>query len=220
MKRVMILVEGQTEESIVRDVLAPHLQTHGLWAIPTILNTKRTKRGPSFKGGVSSYQRAKNDVERLLKDTNAALVTTMIDFYALPKDFPGWKNMPVVGAAARVEHLESAWRSDVNHPRFDPHFVLHETEALIFSEPEACELSVPDPEVREALSRIRRQFSSPEDIDEGPETAPSKRILRIMPTYKKVSLGPLAIEEIGLDVVRSQCPHFDGWLRRLEALAG
>jgi len=220
MKRVLILVEGQTEEAIVNDVLQPHLTAHGVWPIPKVLITKRTKSGPDFKGGITSYQRAKNDVERLLEDTNAALVTTMIDFYALPKDFPGWEGVPVHGPMARVKHLEAAWRSDVDHPRFEPCFILHETEALIFSEPMSCEIVFPDPTTRQALAIIRSGFSSPEDIDEGPATAPSKRILQVVPDYRKVLMGPLAIEEIGLDRIRSQCPHFDGWLRRLESLGG
>lgn len=218
MKRVLVLVEGQTEEGLVNEVLRPRLATCGIWLIPKILITKRTKSGPDFKGGVTSYQRAKNDVTRLLNDSNAALVTTLIDFYALPPDFPGWKDVPARVPRARVEHMEAAWQRDVDHPRFDPHLVLHETEALIFSEPMACEIAFPDLGSRELLAAIGRSFASPEDIDEGPTTAPSKRILAVVPGYRKVSMGPMAIEEAGLDVIRSRCPHFDAWLRRLEAL--
>lgn len=218
MTRILVLVEGQTEEGLVNEVLRPRLTQRGIWLVAKILTTKRTKSGPHFKGGVTSYQRTKNDVTRLLGDTNAALVTTLIDFYALPRDFPGWQDVPATGSRARVEHIEAAWRADVGHPRFDPHLVLHELEALIFSKPLACELVFPDSRSREALAAIGRGFASPEDIDEGPTTAPSKRILAVVPEYRKVSMGPLAIEEIGLDVVRSCCPHFDAWLRRIESL--
>lgn len=218
MKRVLVLVEGQTEEGLVNEVLRPFLATRGIWLIAKILTTKRIKSGPNFKGGVTSYQRAKNDVTRLLEDTNAALVTTLIDFYALPRDFPGWQDIPIGAPRVRVEHMEAAWRCDVDDPRFDPHLVLHEVEALIFSAPMACELAFPDLRSRETLAAIGRCFTSPEDIDEGPATAPSKRILAVEPGYRKVSMGPVAIEEVGLDVIRSRCPHFDAWLRRLEAL--
>ena len=64
MKRVLVLVEGQTEEGFINEVLRPHLAPRRIWLIPTILTTKRTKSGPYFKGGVTSYQRAKNDVVR------------------------------------------------------------------------------------------------------------------------------------------------------------
>lgn len=217
MKRVLMLVEGQTEEALVNAVLRPHLEARGIWPIAKVVTTKRTKRGPDFKGGIDTYQRVKNEVERLLEDSSAAMVTTMIDFYALPKDFPGWEDVPASGPRARVEHLEAAWRRDVDHPRFDPYCMLHETEALIFSAPMSCELVFPELKSRRTLDDIRRAFSSPEDIDEGPATAPSKRILGVVPDYQKVTMGPLAIEEIGLVQIRSQCPHFDGWLKRLES---
>lgn len=218
MNRVLVLVEGQTEEAVVEQVLRPYLEGHGIWLIPTLLRTKRTKMGPDFKGGITSYSRASNDLSRLLMDRDAALVTTMIDLYALPKDFPGWKDVPPIGGRARATHLETAWKTAVGHPRFDPHLMLHETEALIFSDPMACDLVFPDPSHRRALSDVREVFTSPEDIDEGPDTAPSKRILGVDPTYQKVSFGPLAIEQIGLAKIRSECPHFDQWLRRIEAV--
>jgi hypothetical protein len=218
MSKVLILVEGQTEKEVVLRVLAPHLAHHGVWAQPKVLTTKRVRSGPDYKGGVSSYALVRDDIDRLLRDTSAAVVTTIIDFYGLPRDFPGWKDAPHAGSTARVAHVEAAWRNDVNHVRFEPHLVLHETEALIFSDPMACELAFPELRSREALATIRRGFRSPEDIDEGPATAPSKRLIEVLPDFDKVVLGPLAIEEIGLEVIRSHCPHFDGWLRRLEAL--
>jgi hypothetical protein len=218
MRKVLILVEGQTEKELVTRVLAPHLSRRDVWAQPKVLTTKRVRSGPDYKGGVSSYALVKDDIDRLLKDTSAAIVTTMIDFYGLPRDFPGWSDAPRARPVARVAHVEAAWRKNVAHARFEPHLVLHETEAFIFSDPMACEVAFPNVRSREALASIGRAFVSPEDIDEGPATAPSKRIIEVLPDFDKVVLGPLAVEEIGLEVVRSRCPHFDGWLRRLEAL--
>jgi hypothetical protein len=216
--KVLILVEGPTEREVVSRVLAPHFARQDIWLRPKILTTKWVRSGPDFKGGIIPYGPVKDQVDRLLRDSSATVVTTMFDFYGLRRDFPGWEDVPAVGPEARALHLETAFRLDVNHPRFDPHLMLHETEALIFSNPMACEMAFPSWRAREALARIRGRFPSPEDIDEGPTTAPSKRILGVLPDYDKVLLGPLAIEEIGLEVIRSQCPHFDGWLRRLEAL--
>ena len=78
MKRVLVLVEGQTEETFVRDVLAPHLLDRNVALIPKILVTKRVKSGGHFKGGVTSYDKVKGDVQRLLADTHAERVTTML----------------------------------------------------------------------------------------------------------------------------------------------
>ena len=51
-----------------------------------------------------------------------------------------------------------------------------------------------------------------------PQTAPSKRIESLVPGYKKPVLGTLAVLEIGLEAIRSECPHFRGWLERLEGI--
>jgi hypothetical protein len=55
MGKVLILVEGQTEEKFVKEVLNPHLNNYGKYLIPTLLRTKIVKSGPNFKGGITSY---------------------------------------------------------------------------------------------------------------------------------------------------------------------
>ncbi|HJU04980.1 MAG TPA: hypothetical protein VJ692_07475, partial [Nitrospiraceae bacterium] len=39
------------------------------------------KRGPHFKGGITDFRKVEDDLRRLLGDTDAALITTMIDYY-------------------------------------------------------------------------------------------------------------------------------------------
>lgn len=89
MKKVLILVEGQSEETFVKRVLSPHLLNLEVLIVPTIISTKRVKSGPSFKGGIPSYAKVRKELKRLLGDSSAALVTTMVDFYGLPGSFPG-----------------------------------------------------------------------------------------------------------------------------------
>jgi hypothetical protein len=72
MKKIIILVEGQTEETFVRDVLDPHLHAFEKVLVPTLLVTKRVKSGPNFKGGVMSWVKVENDLRRLLRDKSAA----------------------------------------------------------------------------------------------------------------------------------------------------
>jgi len=74
-------------------------------------------------------------------------------------------------------------------------------------------------EKRDAFIAERVEAGAPEDINETPEGAPSKRILRIFPGYRKLLHGPTIAERIGLKTIREQCPHFDDWLTRLEAYA-
>jgi len=93
-KRVLILVEGQTEERFVKDVLGPAFFHQELFFHVTILVTQRVKDGPNFKGGVTNFAKCKNDARRLLNSAGGALVTTMLDYYGLPLDFPGWTRVP------------------------------------------------------------------------------------------------------------------------------
>jgi len=58
-------------------------------------------------------------------------------------------------------------------------------------------------------------------IDDGAHTAPSKRIIAVLPDYEgaKPVIGPQVAALIGLDTIRAKCPHFAAWLSRLEQLA-
>jgi len=89
MKRVLVLVEGQTEERFVKGQLQPHLWPMGVDPQPKIATTKRVKTGPDFKGGVITFSQAENDLRRLLNDSGASSVTTLLDFYGFPRDFNG-----------------------------------------------------------------------------------------------------------------------------------
>ncbi|HYM59599.1 MAG TPA: DUF4276 family protein, partial [Thermoanaerobaculia bacterium] len=137
-KRALILVEGQTEERFVKDVLAPAFWPRGLFFVPTLLVTKRVKSGPNFKGGVTSFARFQNDTRRLLNSSGGALVTTLLDYYGLPSDFPGMKTRPNGTPQQRVSHVEQAIRQHFGSPHhFIPFLALHEFEAWLFASPDA-----------------------------------------------------------------------------------
>ena len=219
MKRVLILVEGQTEETFVRDVMAPHLLARNVAPVPKLLVTKRVKSGGHFKGGVVSYAQVKGDLHRLLADTGAERITTMLDYYGLPDDFPGLADRPSGSCHQRVEHVERAFQLDLAHPRFLPYLALHEFEALLFTDPARCAWVFSDaPGTIKGMQAIRASVASPEEINEGPETAPSKRLLKLFPRYQKTVHGPLATEAQGLTSLRAACPHFNRWVSALESL--
>ena len=113
MKRVLVLVEGQTEERFVKDVLCPHLWARGVDATPKVATTKHVKRGPDFKGGITDYQKVENDLRRLLGDSDAVSVTTFIDYYGLPADFPGMSNRPTGSPLERARHVEAKWEQKI-----------------------------------------------------------------------------------------------------------
>lgn len=220
-KRVLILVEGQTEERFVKSVLAPNFYDRQLFFFPTILVTKRVKDGPSFKGGVTNFAKFKNDAERLLNSAGAALVTTMLDYYRLPADFPGMDSRPQYGTALqRVTHVEAAVAGHFGSlPRFVPFLALHEFEAWLFSSPIELPRALYESGKEAEFQAIRNSVKTPEEINERPEFAPSKRIEAMFPAYKKTLHGPTTAARIGLEQIRKECPHFNEWMTKLEAFA-
>jgi len=220
MKRILVSVEGQTEETFVRDVLGPQLLPRQVILQPVLVSTSRQRSGSKFKGGLVSYQQVNREINQLLGDTNAVFVTTFYDLYHLPTDFPGYAARPAGSGQAKAIHLEQALVDAIGSPRFRPYLQVHEFEAFLFVNPEQTAALFPGLDKSDALRKIRQGFSTPEDINDDPNSAPSKRILSLYPQYNKPLDGPLAVLDTGLDALRSECPHFRQWLEWLESLAG
>ncbi len=98
-----------------------------------------------------------------------------------------------------------------------PYVQMHEFEGLLFSDVDAFENLFHHGPVA-GLRLIRNQFRTPEEINDNKNTAPSKRIEKLIKSYRKRLHGPLLAETIGLERMRQECPRFDAWLRRLESL--
>lgn len=219
MKKVLFLVEGQSEEIVVRDILGPHFLGFDIHLQAVLVKTKREKAGTAFKGGIVSFEKIRHDLKLLLHDTSAAAVTTFIDYYGLPDDFPGLADRPSGTAHARIAHVEAAFGREISHKRFIPHLTLHELESWLYVEPTMAAWVFSDAAVAAQLTMIRDQCGGAEMVNDGAQTAPSKRILAISADYSKTVAGPQAIEAIGLRRIRNACKHADDWLNRLEALA-
>jgi hypothetical protein len=220
-KRVLILVEGQTEERFVKDILGPAFWSKELFFHPTILVTKRVKDGPDFKGGVTNFAKFRNDTQRLLDSSGGALVTTMLDYYRLPPDFPGMDSRPQLGTPAqRVTHVEaSIFQYFGGLPTFLPFLALHEFEAWLFSSPTELPKVMTEPQKQPQFAAIRASVNTPEEINERPEFSPSKRIETLFPAYKKTLHGPTTAARIGLEKIRAECRHLHDWLCQLETYA-
>ena len=220
--RLHILVEGRTEQTFVRRVLGPHLCRIG-WqeASATQLVTRR-ERSRQWKGGVSRYARVKGDVEARLREHGSDVcVTTMIDLYALPPDFPAMAaHRPDADPYRRVAALQAAFAADIADPRFVPYLQLHEFEALVLSDlPQLADLfELGAATLTPLQAAVRANGDNPELVDDGPSTSPSKRIIAAVPQYggDKASVGPLLAEAIGLETLRQRCRHFGEWLTKLE----
>jgi len=225
MLRLLVHVEGQTEETFVNDVLRDHLTRCGYDVVGARLVGNRRLR--CNRGGIRTWEAVRTDILRHLKEDTGAVATTMVDYYALPHSWPGRAEAPSKNSTSeKAVHVESALLADIvgaMGPRFDPRrfiplVMMHEFEALLFSDPDRFAQAVGRADLAQDFRDIRDDFESPEDINDSAETAPSKRIEALFPRYEKPLFGVVAALEIGLPTIRQQCPHFNEWLERLEAL--
>jgi hypothetical protein len=219
-RHLHILCEGQTEEGIVRDVISPYYEAADVRVTKSIFTTKRPAGGPAFKGGFSSWAKVERELRILLRDSSTTVLTTMFDYYAFPADAPGMKDRPYASPFDRVQHVESALAGAINDGRFLPNLVLHEVEAWVLADCGRLGDLMGDQGPAAELMRIVREASGPELVNDGRDTAPSKRIISAYPRYVKRADGPLIIADVGLDAVRASCPHLDGWLRQIEERLG
>jgi len=228
MARLLVHVEGQTEETFVNEVLRSYLSRCGYESVSArIIGNARLRRS---RGGIRPWLAVRKDIINHLRQDRGCIATTMVDFYALPQHgdraWPGRAAAMGASGHQKASVVEAALRNDLAHEmgtdfditRFLPFVVVHEFEGLLFSDCAAFARGISRPDLEPSFSQVRKGFATPEEIDDSPVTAPSKRVEDLVPGYDKPLLGTLAILEIGLDPIRAECPHFDHWLRQLESL--
>lgn len=228
MARLFIHVEGETEEAFVNEVLRPHLANAGFHSVAArLLGNARAR---SRRGGIRSWPSASADILRHLKGDQTVYSTVMVDYYALPRDganaWPGRATAPNLSAQQKGKSVEDAIAADIaekmavgiDASRFIPYVMMHEFEALLFSDCEAFAKGIGRPEMAAQFSAVRAAFANPEEINDSPQTAPSKRVRLLVPGYQKPLLGKRAAQAIGLEKMRAECQNFADWLTRLENL--
>ena len=221
MIRVNVVVEGQAEETFVKESLAKYLGGLDVGLTPRRVEFGR-KKGRIYRGGLIEYAKLKKDVTNWLKQDADAQVTTMVDLYALPPEFPGRAEAArIIDPFDRVAFLEAAFAADIGSSRFIPYIQLHEFEALVFTRIEKLADYYPDHTAGvEKLVAVAAKYATPELINDGRTTAPSKRILAEIKGYDKVIAGSLVTLDAELPSIRQRCPHFNEWVGKLEKLGG
>ncbi len=223
MVEVIVFAEGQTEERFIKQLVAPALRHLEIFIKPQLLSTSQTA-----KGGAVTFDRLKFNARNTLRQHPNAVLSTFLDLYALDTDFPAFeeaKKKPDV--YSRVACLQQAMTDTIvahvqcRPERFMPHIQPYEFEGLLFSDVQA--LSSLEPTWAKSLSaliEIRASADTPEHINDGYETAPSRRLEGLLhPKYKKTTHGPRAAEHISLEVVERECQHFKTWMDSLRSLA-
>jgi hypothetical protein len=214
MIRVYIICEGETEELFVKKVLQPYFELKNILILP---------RG--LKGGFS-YESLKNVIIKTLNEDKNAYVTTLIDLYGMNNKYPGYEeNKDNLNPFEKAKLIELAVFQDVinlasYNQKFIPHFQFHEFEAILFTEPAIIQdwLSLDKVIPKNAFQNIRDSYETPEHINDSPQTAPSKQILKIAPFYDKISDGISIVQDTGLYKIRENCAHFDNWIKTIETL--
>lgn len=219
MSRLLIHVEGQTEETFVNSILAPHLHEYGFTKIGARLlgNARARER----RGGIRSWDVARKEIDLHLAGDVGCVATTMVDYYALPDNWPGKTTSLALPFEERGAHLQSALAQDFaifssRAQRFVPFVLMHEFEALLFSDCQAFGHAVGQSQKIAEMEAIRAAFPTPEHINNSPLTAPSKRMLGIIPGYQKPLYGAVGALGIGLPKIKAECPHFRSWIEKLE----
>ena len=210
MIRLAISVEGRTEEEFVKGVLAEYLRTRGVEPVPILLGRARGGSG----GGNISIERLASEIAKLY--WNFDIVTSLVDFYG----FRGKGDRTVEELEGELNRaIRTRISNNWDHRKVTPYVQKYEFEGLLFSNVDAfSSLTGATDALVEELGKIRAKFPTPEDINDSSDTAPSKRIDKLMPSYQKVVDCSLIVAETGLDTIRSVCPRFNAWVARLESL--
>jgi hypothetical protein len=207
---IVVVCEGETEETFVRRVLSVHL-------------TQKTFK-PSCLGGLNKrgYKKLVNEVRRWLDDKGITHVTTMIDLYRLPSDFPR-KTQAHSDPYKKVYSLEEALAEEIQDARFIPYIMLHEFEALLLIKT-GLEIIRKRAQVGESnalwkeLQRDLARVDTPEKLNDDANSHPSARIKKIWPRFKKTTDGVGILEQVPWEELCAACRHFGDWIRKLEAL--
>lgn len=220
MIRILVVCEGQTEETFIREVIAPVLAYSEIFLEARLISTSKTG-----KGGALSYERVKRFILNSLKEDKHTVITTFFDLYALNNGFPDFVDAQKQSDVyIKVTQLEHAFKEDIVKEnslfasRFLPYIQPYEFEALLFSDIEKLiEIETPWSKASKDLQAIRDSVPTPEHINDGYETKPSTRIGNCLrnPKYRKTLHGSLAIQAIGIDKLLAECQHFNEWYGRL-----
>jgi len=223
MREILIVTEGQTEQKFVSSILIPYFSEQGIYHIyPKTIRTSK-----DHYGGLVNYGRLKDDINRHMRSKNGAIITTFLDFYRVPESMPNYDECRRKrNVDERINCLISFLEEDtevLNNNIFLPYLQKHEFEALLFSEI-TWAAAVLNTNGQNELQKVLNNFPNPENINEGNETAPSKRLINIFrehssERYDKIIYGELISSQIGMDIMMEQCPGFANWINDIVKLA-
>lgn len=212
---IAVSVEGQTEERFVKEILSPFFKSQNIILEPIIVVTKRLANA-SYKGGTVTFEKAIKEIKNLL-NPKYDIVTTFYDYYGINKDFlpNNIPNDPYIV----IEQIENKMNIAINNDKFIPYIQLHEFETFLFIDANITSNNLLGCHKNKVINTIQQALQknnfNPELINSSPTTAPSKRIIECYSQYQKTIDGPSICNELGIQIMREKCSHFNNWINKL-----
>lgn len=221
MTRIYVIAEGQSEAAFINKIIAPSLITKQIYIQAILIESSKGN-----KGGAISFERFLHFASNLIKQDKKSYISTMFDFYGLDTSFPIQEISNISNIEQKAEYIEKFMlqavieKTQCRPERFIPYIQLHELEGLFFADVEKLCLAEPDwKKYIPQLQEITNNFDSPEHINNNKETAPYKRLEKILvPKYRKTRHTPIIAKNIGLDTIEKKCEHFHNWLEKLRRI--
>lgn len=218
MKRVIIICEGPTEKEFCEKILYPYFQGKDIYVEAPLIKKSN--------GGIVKWPDLKKQIENHLKQDAEAFVSLLVDYYGICQKhgYPGWEEVnDILDKEKRLDYLEEKMSEDLDNAfkyRFIPYLQLHEFEGLLFNDIDVFYRTFTPREIigEDELRETFNSFPNPEMINDNKETAPSKRLERIISGYNKIVYGNILAESIGLEKIKAKCPRFNAWINKINAL--
>jgi hypothetical protein len=219
MKDLYIVAEGETEEEFVNRLLIPYLNKQGVHTNIQVIMIKKSGGGH----GYSNIAHFENTIKPVLNYKNEPIITTFLDYYGLDSEqkIPDYaKCIKFALVDDKIRCMEKSLNETVQRLKpyrfFIPYIQKHEFETLLFADPtQFLENEV----IAKAVQAICETYENIEDINNSPQTAPSKRLIQIYEQanckYQKVVDAVDIAELTGIDKILEKCPKFAAWVAHL-----
>ena len=214
MKKLVFIVEGDSEAEFVKRIMTPFFASKGIHEIWPII----------IGHGYDNIEHFKNTVKRVLSFEGEPVITTFIDYYRINStkkipDYDRIKDEPSEQKLAIMEQkLNEVVQSIKLYRFFVPYIQRHEFETLLFADPEKG-FNLEDEQIKQDVIKLCKKFDSIEDINDTPQGAPSVRLKEIYALHKrKYKKGADAVDIADLTSIEKmleKCPHFRKWVETL-----
>lgn len=230
MVEIAIVAEGPSEQQFIVNYLDPYLrQASGgkLYTNAIVVKTGVGANGKACSGGGGWYSRATpcydSLIRSLLAEPQLQGVSTMIDYYGFPRDFIKEAGLVAPKCEDLEEKLLECYTKREQRGKFLPFVVKHEFETLVIAAALHGSSTVfSSAEIRQ-MAGWRDSSGGVEEINDSPQTSPSKRIIQLKEhskvRYRKVPDSTDVFDHTPFEAVLKECPRFASWVAKLLSFA-